>query len=272
MTSYTIPNTTEHDIQIIQTNHSRLEIRALEGLVLKKCRASKPPDNLIRILTEVRAITRAGQHDNIAKLLDFDTHALTISLKLEHGQSLDKYVDHDSRSMISATYGTIIWFQMASALHHIHMRNVIHDDVKPDNIMWSPVHQRAVLIDFGAASSDPPLNWFNESGTPSYAAPEYLIRHKSSASDVWGLGITMLFVFGHVPLPDGKWILPVALKEGTEARMEMETWLTEVETVRSQIGKEKAMVMLYNMLNPDPSSRVNSGSVAASVFLDLRGH
>lgn len=152
---------------------------------------------------------------------------------------------------------------MSSVLAHLHNTcSFIHDDVKPDNIIWDPQSRNSVLIDFGAALNRKalPEDFFNPSGTPPYAPPEYLQRRKGMGGDVWALGVTMLFAFGCLPLPDGGWILPeVFVKE--EVRREMVTWLGEVEGWRRTLaGGEKGL--LAETLEADPVKRIGSKELA----------
>jgi serine/threonine protein kinase len=88
---------------------------------------------------------------------------------------------------------------------HLHTRvpAVLHRDIKPANIMFaSPEALRPALVDFDAASADGP----NSTGTtivvsPGYSAPEQLAGNAQPASDLYSLGMTMLFVLtGQTPL------------------------------------------------------------------------
>ncbi|KAG6367621.1 hypothetical protein INS49_001814 [Diaporthe citri] len=149
---------------------------------------------------------------------------------------------------------------------HLHANSITHDDVKPDNIMWDQVTQHSVLIDFGAALNHklPPENWFNPSGTPPYAPPEFLQRTKGSAADVWALGVTMLFAFKYVKLPDGGWILPHVFDNALVLE-EMRSWLSEVEGWR-QVLTEGVHGLLADMLEQDPNKRI----LAAELELQLK--
>jgi hypothetical protein len=76
---------------------------------------------------------------------------------------------------------------------------VVHRDIKPSNIMfrtaadWAPV-----LVDFDTVAPPPGLgSGLTIVGTPGYAAPEQFSGTASPASDVYGLGATMLFVATH---------------------------------------------------------------------------
>jgi TPR repeat protein len=76
---------------------------------------------------------------------------------------------------------------------------VIHRDIKPANIMfrskddWDPV-----LVDFDTvAAPQSQRSGLTVVGTPGYAAPEQFAAESTPASDIYGLGATMLFVATH---------------------------------------------------------------------------
>ncbi|KAI8819144.1 kinase-like domain-containing protein, partial [Fimicolochytrium jonesii] len=141
--------------------------------------------------SEVAALRRVGNHGNITQLLSYDQHYLTLTLRHEQGQSLDKFLDSSQRCTIPPSSAILVWKQVTSAVSHLHSLNLVHDDIKPDNIVWSPEDHHAVLIDFGAALDLDvlPKDYFNPSGTPSYAPPEFLLKRKGPEADVWELGI-----------------------------------------------------------------------------------
>ncbi len=146
---------------------------------------------------------------------------------------------------------------MASALAHLHARSIIHDDIKPENIMWSAEHKRGVLIDFGAALNQNVLSngYFNPSGTPSYAGPDFLNKIKGPKGDIWSLGITILFSLQYICLPDGEWLLPAVWETGPD-RVQMLTWLEEIEQIRN--GLAEAMPLISRMLQADSNLRIGS--------------
>jgi serine/threonine protein kinase len=199
--------------------------------------------------------------------LGADVTQLTLTLRHEPGQSLDKHVDSHGKSTLSSEDSTTLWKQISGALAHLHASSITHDDVKPDNIMWDPPTHHSVLIDFGAALNHKvlPPGWFSPSGTPSYAPPEFLQRRKGNAGDVWALGVTMLFAFGYIKLPDGEWILPHVFEQELVLE-EMKSWLGEVEDWRRKVlaGKNASDGLLAGMLEQDPDKRI------VAVELELR--
>ena len=200
-------------------------------------------------------------------LLGSSAQDFSITLRCERGQSLDRHLDSSTRRCTLAGEATIrLWLDITYALVHVHSLGIIHDDIKPENIMWDALRSKAVLIDFGAANVVcSGGNWgFSPSGTPSYAAPEFLEKQKGPPSDVWAFGVTMLFANGQIALPNGDWLLPRVFEQGKD-RERMLAWLQEVDLIRQQLSDDASV--LVRMLETDASSRITPWSLA--VVLDV---
>jgi serine/threonine protein kinase len=79
--------------------------------------------------------------------------------------------------------------QLTSVLAHLHHHGWLHLDVKPANVVVD--HGRAVLIDLSLAGA--PGAGRAGAGTRGYLAPEQARgRDLSAATDVWGLGVTLV--------------------------------------------------------------------------------
>jgi hypothetical protein len=99
--------------------------------------------------------------------------------------------------------------QIAEALHYIHKQNVVHCDIKTENILiteeeYEGKRTRMVpkLLDFGLARSLVASRASTSlSGTPHYVAPERIRGEPASpASDVYGVGILLYeLICGQVP-------------------------------------------------------------------------
>jgi serine/threonine protein kinase len=194
-------------------------------------------------------------------MINSDSENQSITLRFEPGQSFDKGINSERMCTLESQDSWLLLQQMAGALSHLHARSLVHDDVKPENIIWIPSEKRAVLIDFGAAldfTKLPQGGYFNPSGTPSYVPPEFLNRKKGPKADVWALGVVALFALGHLPLPGGNWLLPATLNEGKD-RSQMLQWLDEIDTLRS--GQDVGRSSLARMLDSDPDARISSSDL-----------
>ena len=106
-----------------------------------------------RFENEIR-IQEALDHPRIAKLFDhghFDTGGRNVPwAAMELGDAnLRQHVEEPGALPIAKLLET--GQDMCAALSHLHGKNIIHRDVKPENFVWSQRDQRPVMIDFGIA-------------------------------------------------------------------------------------------------------------------------
>src|SRR5262249_24776305 len=86
---------------------------------------------------------------------------------------------------------------IARALQHVHSRNLVHRDIKPDNVHISR-EGRVKLMDFGIVKAqDVSLTRTGYAlGTPHYVAPEVVSGQPvTSRTDVYSFGVLLFEVF-----------------------------------------------------------------------------
>lgn len=113
-------------------------------------------------------------------------------LEYVSGGELFRYVQKQG-GRISENQCKIFMKDIASAIDYIHIRHVIHRDIKLENILIGE-NGKLRLADFGwAVHAFPPNDTrFTICGTAEYLAPEMVtgIGHNHSV-DLWALGIML---------------------------------------------------------------------------------
>lgn len=160
------------------------------AVVVKLPRQDRLSDGTLRAL--VRESDSAGSlfHPSIVRLLESrleEGEPLPfIMYEYVEGPTLDVVIDDDGPLAPSDVIR--LGMQIASALHYLHARGIVHLDVKPGNIAIR--EGRAVLLDFDIAL---PLGDVSPRtkprGTPCYMAPEQVACLPAAPSmDLWALG------------------------------------------------------------------------------------
>ncbi len=204
--------------------HDRNTGRPVAIKVLKS-KLTENPAHHHRLAQEFRAATQL-EHPNIVRALEIDTDGSTSYLvyELVTGLNLSEMIDRDTR--LPEAEAVRIITQIAQALHYAHLRQVVHRDVKPDNILVLP-DGRAKLTDFGLAkdyNNDLDLTRHASClGTPHFMAPEQFADAKTAGvrCDVYSLGATLYAaVTGKLPFDAkvGLTILANKEKEPPSAR------------------------------------------------------
>lgn len=119
-------------------------------------------------------------------------------VKMEDGVVLEEYVDGVSlRDMIdsgdirlrSPRFLEQVCRDLLKAVSYLHSKGVIHNDIKPENVMISRIDNQLKLVDLGAATSD---MWDATGGfTPAYRAPEQGVSPTNVYTDIFLVGKLM---------------------------------------------------------------------------------
>jgi len=142
---------------------------------------------------EVRTLT-ALRHPNLVELLDAGTHdgREFLVMTLVEGPTLGEAC-HDQRLPLART--AQIGAAVADALAYVHAGDVVHRDVKPDNVLLGP-GSRVRLADFGIARMISATRITRSGlivGTAGYLAPEQVRGGDvATAADVYALGLVLL--------------------------------------------------------------------------------
>ena len=226
------------------------------------------------------------KHGSIVRFYGGDARFLT--LFMEHVDAKDLTFPsrwrskNDDHFIGSRSDAFRILNDVAGALKYIHGQNLVHNDIKPANILYS-TERGGVLCDFGMStpSSSPPAG----GGTPYYIPPEFIGRKlRGPASDVWAMGITMLYLLRKIPLPESRgranhpkrlyWMIagvnnpsPASANErhygnGQPAIQQMRQWLTEVYDATQNLNTKDVLErVVKGMLTPHATQRISMAEV-----------
>lgn len=89
-----------------------------------------------------------------------------------------------------------IFAQLMEAVGAMHRQSIIHNDIKPENILITEADNDVKLIDFGFADGDAHILEKGLGGTRQYASPELLAHQPTDArSDIYSIGRLMRDLF-----------------------------------------------------------------------------
>jgi serine/threonine protein kinase/tetratricopeptide (TPR) repeat protein len=217
---------------------------------------------------EFRLLTQL-HHPNLASVYDFgrcaELDALFFTQELVEGVDLTEFLKGESREVI-----VDIFVQLARALDYIHALGLVHEDIKPTNVLVqrrADGQPRAKLIDFGLArmlrTPDPKETNPDEAivilGTPGFSAPEKVRGEQTdSRSDIYSLAATIYTAT--------RGQRPFAAKSFQDALSHQLDWRPELAGALLPTCGPVVAELVGRMLQPDPEQRPQS---ARSVVLEL---
>ncbi|KAG7393940.1 hypothetical protein PHYPSEUDO_000117 [Phytophthora pseudosyringae] len=156
----------------------------------------------------LRNITNNIKHPNLIKIHKvYEEHQkVYIIQELCTGGELYDRVVH--RGKYSEKDAANIMSQLVSALQALHAHNILHLDIKPENILFSSEDpdSKILLTDFGLArmingKQNPLDQGKSMAGTIGYMAPEVISSHVySEAADVFSAGVILfILLVGYPP-------------------------------------------------------------------------
>ena len=144
----------------------KVAIKAIDKSIIQDERTRR------KVFQEVYVMKKIS-HPNVIRLLEVfeSTRHLMIVLEYSGGGDLLQLVKN--REFLSEEEGKNIFSQVVDAVQACHSKNIIHRDVKLDNLLITTDYTCIKLCDFGVSRSvKPGEKVYDQCGTPAYLAPE----------------------------------------------------------------------------------------------------
>ncbi|WP_020155432.1 Stk1 family PASTA domain-containing Ser/Thr kinase [Caldibacillus debilis] len=154
-------------------------------------------------------------HPNIVNIYDVgeEDDIYYIVMEYVEGETLKEYIKH--RHPLPVETAVDIMKQLAAAVRHAHQNNIIHRDIKPQNILIDK-QGNVKITDFGIATALTATTITDTNsvlGSVHYISPEQIKGSQATKkSDIYSLGIVMFeLLTGKLPY-SGETAVAIALK------------------------------------------------------------
>uniref|UniRef100_A0A5B7AJK5 Protein kinase domain-containing protein n=1 Tax=Davidia involucrata TaxID=16924 RepID=A0A5B7AJK5_DAVIN len=179
--------------------HARHRVHGTE-VAIKEIATGRLSKKLQESLMSEIVILKQIIHPNIIRLHDIIEEPGKIHLVLEYcrGGDLSMYIQQ-RQGRVPEAKAKHFMKQLAAGLQILRENNLIHRDLKPQNLLLSKNDDNSVLkiADFGFARSLQPRGLAETlCGSPLYMAPEIMQLQKYDAkADLWSVGVLAPFCF-----------------------------------------------------------------------------
>ncbi|KAJ3878680.1 hypothetical protein F5051DRAFT_452132 [Lentinula edodes] len=183
-------------------SEDRAHKRPLATKLVHRNKESKTSAARVKSLWNEMKIIRRLKSDPHPSIIKFESFLLTPSYAI-----ITMAFHPDLVTVQVSESHARVWFKhLLSAIQFLHSRGIVHNDIKPANILLS-AKGIPVLCDFGFAEaydlgSSAAFHSRFAYGTPEYLAPERArgIPHDTRKSDIWSLGVSFFEILvGRTP-------------------------------------------------------------------------
>mmetsp|Transcript_26137 Transcript_26137/g.63732 ORF Transcript_26137/g.63732 Transcript_26137/m.63732 type:complete len:382 (-) Transcript_26137:170-1315(-) len=224
------------------------------------------------LINEVELIKEVQDHININPLVDVyeDNRSIHLVSDLCSGGRLSSFVQSTVLDNPSPDYQhhetevACIIQQLLRAIEHCHDRDIVHRDLKLDNVLFKKHKNLEIrLIDFDISCKhllqEKPMT--EVVGTKAYMAPEVFERSYDRKCDVWSIGVMAhALLSGEMPF-DGKDDEEMIHK----IRNEPLTWDAPCWEYTSQEAKD----FIKQCLEKDPAKRPSAEELLSNDFMGV---
>ena len=252
---------------VFEAQHVTLPRRAAIKVMHDELR--KQPGMATRVVQEA-SILEDIRHPGVVRVFDcaiLPDHRPWIAMELVQGETLANRLT--THGPLGGGEVAKLLAEVADVLTSVHMRGVIHRDLKPDNILLTPNDRDFPLrvIDWGVARLGPmgrlTLDGLTP-GTPIYMSPEQATgKNITALCDIYSLGVIAYEALtGHPPF-DGRTLAEVVSMH----------LMSECAPLHERCAAPPDLCeLVHNMLHKHPSMRpgaIEVRQIARAIALDI---
>ena len=252
-----------------------LGLNVLTGRVVAiKSFKKKPIEKFRHRMKKIQAETelmKRFNHKNITKILEVfnDEEYMLIVMEYINGGNLFSFVK--KRRKLSEKMARFLFRQIILGIHHIHSKNVVHRDIKLENILID-FNNNVKICDFGIGKVLDNENQllFDKCGTPMYMAPEIVLAnedngYKGFPVDIWSSGITLyIMLSGSLPFSlrnkNKKEDIFLSIAKDKN-NVYLQNQIINVNPKKIEYISKDAQDLLEKILNKDPEKRLTCSEI-----------
>ncbi|EAW37146.1 serine/threonine-protein kinase [Lyngbya sp. PCC 8106] len=164
---------------------------------------------------EAVRLDELGKHPQIPELYAYFTQENRQYLVQEYIQGKNLQQELEESGTFNETQILQLLKKLLPVLYFVHKNQVIHRDVKPENLIRRASDNQLFLVDFGAAkfATRTALAVTGTTiGSAGYAAPEQALGKANFSSDIYSLGVTCIHLLTQVEpfqlydVSEGEWV------------------------------------------------------------------
>lgn len=199
-------------------------------------------------------------HSNVVNVRNFFPDNDTVYMVMDYydGHGLDKELA-SLKGMMTERRLRTLFGHVASGLREVHLKKMLHLDIKPSNI-YLPKRASPIILDFGAARQSVRVDGRHLVGmyTPGFAAPEQYkatLENQGPWTDVYALGATMYAVMNKAT--------PLA----SDKRLKKDTLIPAREKFKGSYSEE-LLELIDGCMILDSQSRIGSMNAILKVMME----
>ena len=163
-------------------------------------------EELCETFLKEASLTASLEHPNIISVYDLglnENHDPFFTMELKVGESLDEIIQTGGKALNELLE---IYLKVCDAISYSHSQNIIHLDLKPENIQVGK-HGEVQVCDWGLSKHiQSELKQNTVTGTPGYMAPEQGVKGETldKKADIFALGALLYSILtGTRPIEGG---------------------------------------------------------------------